>query len=247
MILKAQNLSVRFGSLNALNNVNLHVKEGEILGLIGPNGAGKTTFFNTITGYVPPFTGHVYYKEREITNKQPFYLAKLGIVRTFQVTKPFKDSTVLDNVVVGALIRTSSIKEAKKRSEEILNIVHLREKTEKLAKELTVPDMKRLELAKALATDPEILFLDEVMAGLTPFETEELIQIIRNLNNQGITMIIVEHVMKAVMALSERIFVLDCGEKIAEGTPKEISQNERVIKAYLGEEYANEYTKNRKN
>lgn len=125
MILKAQNLSVRFGSLNALNNVNLHVKEGEILGLIGPNGAGKTTFFNTITGYVPPFTGHVYYKEREITNKQPFYLAKLGIVRTFQVTKPFKDSTVLDNVVVGALIRTSSIKEAKKRSEEILNIVHL--------------------------------------------------------------------------------------------------------------------------
>ena len=247
MILKVQELSVHFGKLAALNNVSLEVEEGEILGLIGPNGAGKTTFFNAVTGYVNPFNGHVFYKGEKITNKQPFYLAKLGIVRTFQVTKPFKDSTVLDNVIIGAFIRTSSIREAKKCSEEILEVVHLGEKTKKFARELTVPDMKRLELAKALVTKPKLLFLDEVMAGLTPSETEELVQIIRNLNKNGITMIVVEHIMRAVMALSGRIFVLDCGEKIAEGTPEEISQNDLVRKAYLGEEYANEYVKNRKN
>jgi len=247
MILKVQNLSVHFGKLTALNNLSLEIEQGEILGLIGPNGAGKTTFFNAVTGYVSPSSGKVFYEEKEITHKQPFYLAQLGITRTFQATKPFKDSIILDNVVIGALIKTNIVKEAKKRAEEILNVVHLGSKMHKLARELTVSDMKRLELAKTLVTEPKLLFLDEVMAGLNPSETNELIQIIKKLNKNGITIILVEHVMRAVMSLSKRIFVLDCGEKIAEGTPEEISRNKLVIKAYLGEEYANEYAKNRKN
>lgn len=237
MLLEVQNLSKRFGGLQAVNNLNFQVKEGEILGLIGPNGAGKTTIFNLITGVYRPDSGMIKFQEEDIAGLKPFTICTKGICRTFQIAQPFREMTSLKNVMIGAFSRTSYTEKAENKAEEILSYVGLGEKKEILAKELTTIDQRRLEIARALATEPKLLLLDETMAGLNPKECDEAVSLIKKIRDGGITIIVVEHVMRAIMSLSERITVLDYGTKIAEGKPEEIRSNENVIKAYLGEEY----------
>lgn len=231
-------LNKHFGGLVAVRDVSFQIQEGEILGLIGPNGAGKTTIFNLITGFIPPDSGQVVFQGESITGlKLPHQVCLKHMGRTFQVVRPFKDMTVLENAMVGAFARVQDAEEARKLALEILVFIGLAKHRDLLASSLTIADRKRLELGRALATQPELLLLDEVVAGLNPKETEEIIGIIKKISNQGITIFMIAHVMKAVMALSHRIIVLHHGEKIAEGTPLEISRDKRVIEAYLGEEY----------
>ncbi len=233
-----QGLYKRFGGLVAVRDVSFDIKRGEILGLIGPNGAGKTTIFNLITGFITPDSGEVHFKGEAITGLNPPHEVCLKhIGRTFQLVKPFKDMTVLENVMVGAFTRDKDAREARRRALEIIGFIGLSKHRDSVSASLTIADRKRLELGRALATQPELLLLDEVVAGLNPKETEEIIGIIRKISNQGITIFMIAHVMKAVMTLSDRIIVLHHGEKIAEGTPLEISKDKRVIEAYLGEEY----------
>ena len=234
----AQSLNKRFGGLTAVKDVTFQIKKGEILGLIGPNGAGKTTIFNLISGFLSPDSGRVEFKGEEVTGlKPPHKVCIKYIGRTFQLVKPFHNMTVLENVMVGAFSRVRSSKEAREDAVKVLDFIGLMGRRDSLASGLTIADRKRLELGKALATRPELLLLDEVVAGLNPKETEEIMEIIKAISKQGITLFIIEHVMKAIMTLSDRIIVLHHGEKIAEGTPAEISRDRRVIDAYLGEEY----------
>jgi branched-chain amino acid transport system ATP-binding protein len=237
IVLECKNISKRFGGLWALKQVNIQIKEKEILGIIGPNGAGKTTLFNVITGFVKPDEGRVIAFGKDITGKEPYEICKLGIARTFQVPKPFPNLTVLENVAIGALIRSKSVNEAVEKAKEILDLVGLSHKKNVYGRDLTVLEMKRLELAKALATEPKILLLDEVMAGLKPAEVDEVLQVIKSIRKRGITVVIIEHVMRAVQSVCERVVVLDRGRVIAEGTPEEVSRNDEVIKSYLGREY----------
>jgi branched-chain amino acid transport system ATP-binding protein len=237
IVLECKNISKRFGGLWALKQVNIQIKEKEILGIIGPNGAGKTTLFNVITGFVKPDEGRVIAFGKDITGKEPYEICKLGIARTFQVPKPFPNLTVLENVAIGALIRSKSVNEAVEKAKEILDLVGLSHKKDVYGRDLTVLEMKRLELAKALATEPKILLLDEVMAGLKPAEVDEVLQVIKSIRKRGITVVIIEHVMRAVQSVCERVVVLDRGKVIAEGTPEEVSRNDEVIKSYLGREY----------
>jgi len=233
-LLEVKNLTKSFGGLRALNDVNMGVEKGEILGLIGPNGAGKTTLFNVITGFYHPDEGQVSFKGENITSLKPHQVCQRGITRTFQLVKPFAELTVLDNVMIGSFSRTSNRTEARKQAEGILDFTGLRGREGQLAKALTIPDRKRLELARALATEPGLLLLDEVMTGLTPTESTVAQELIRKVRDGGVTILVIEHVMRAVMSISDRIVVLHYGEVIAQGTPKEISQNERVIESYLG-------------
>ena len=231
-------LNKHFGGLVAVRDVSFQIQKGEILGLIGPNGAGKTTIFNLITGFIPPDSGRVVFQGESITGlRLPHQACLKHIGRTFQVVRPFKDMTVLENAMVGAFARVQNAEEARKLALEMLAFIGLAKHRDLLASSLTIADRKRLELGRALATQPELLLLDEVVAGLNPKETGEIIGIIKKISNQGITIFMIAHVMKAVMALSHRIIVLHHGEKIAEGTPLEISRDKRVIEAYLGEEY----------
>jgi branched-chain amino acid transport system permease protein len=235
---EVRSLNKHFGGLVAVRDVSFQVQKGEILGLIGPNGAGKTTIFNLITGFIPPDSGQVVFQGESITGlKLPHQVCLKHIGRTFQVVRPFKDMTVLENAMVGAFTRVQNAEEARKLALEILAFIGLAKHRDSLASSLTIADRKRLELGRALATQPELLLLDEVVAGLNPKETEEIIGIIKKISNQRITIFMIAHVMKAVMVLSHRIIVLHHGEKIAEGTPLEISRDKRVIEAYLGEEY----------
>ena len=238
LLFEAESLNKHFGGLTAVKDVGFRIEKGEIVGLIGPNGAGKTTIFNLITGFLLPNSGTVQYKGERITGlKPPHKVCIKHIGRTFQLVKPFKGMTVLENVMVGAFSRVRKTKEARQEAMQVLEFLGLWRHRDSLASSLTIADRKRLELGRALATKPELLLLDEVMAGLNPKETEEVIEIIRAISHRGITLLVIEHVMKAIMALSHRIIVLHHGEKIAEGTPKEISRDKRVIDAYLGEEY----------
>jgi len=235
---QVQSLNKRFGGLVAVRDVSFWVRRGEILGLLGPNGAGKTTIFNLITGFLPPDSGKVEFKGERITGlKPPHQVCLKHIGRTFQLVKPFKDMSVLENVMVGAFAQFKKAKETQQEAMKILDFIGLSRHSDSLASSLTTADRKRLELGRALATQPELLLLDEVVAGLNPRETEEIIGIIKAISNRGITLLMIEHVMKAVMTLSHRIIVLHHGEKIAEGIPAEISKDKRVIDAYLGEEY----------
>ena len=237
-LFRVESLNKHFGGLAAVKDVSFDIKKGEILGLIGPNGAGKTTIFNLITGFLAPDSGRVEFKGEQISGLRPPHKVCIKCIgRTFQLVKPFSNMTVLENVMVGAFSRVRSAGEARKEATRVLDFIGLLKYRDSLASSLTIADRKRLELGKALATKPELLLLDEVVAGLNPREAEEIIKIIKAVSGQGITLFIIEHVMKAIMTLSHRIIVLHHGEKIAEGTPEAISRDRRVIDAYLGEEY----------
>jgi len=238
MLLQIKKATKRFGGLTAVKNVDLEMERGEIVGLIGPNGAGKTTLFNVISGFYPPTEGNILFEGIDITGFKAYQTCRLGIARTFQIVKPFGNMTVLENVMVGNFCRMRNTREVKNGASQILGLVGLSEKKDELAKSLTLPDRKRLELAKALATQPKFLLLDEVNAGLNPAEILQVLNIIRRIRDEwGVTFLVIEHLMSVIMNLSERIIVLSYGEKIAEGKPDEVSKNQKVIEAYLGEEY----------
>ena len=237
VFLDVEGLAKRFGGVQAVGDLSFRVREGEILGMIGPNGSGKTTTFNVITGFYRPDRGRVRFAGRDITGLPPYEVCAQGICRTFQIAKPFRELTVLRNVMMGTLLRHPDPPLARSRAKEVLRAVGLEGRADMEAGSLTTIDQRRLEVARALGTEPRLLLLDDTMAGLNPTETAEAIRLIASLREQGITVIVVEHVMRAVMSLSDRIIVLDQGTKIAEGTPKEISSDSRVIQAYLGGEY----------
>lgn len=234
-ILEVQNITKRFGGLVAVNDFSLTLNEGQIVALIGPNGAGKTTAFNVIAGFYKADGGKVLFKGREITNLRPDQICELGLARTFQVVRPFGGISVLDNVMVGAYAHTSDTKVARARAQEVLEFLGLSKMAHQMAKGLPVAIRKRLELARAVATNPQLILLDEAMAGLRPTETEEVIHMVRELSEKGISILLVEHVMKVVMSLAEKVIVLHHGETIAEGEPAEVVRNQQVIDAYLGE------------
>jgi branched-chain amino acid transport system ATP-binding protein len=235
---EAKKLVKFFGGLAAVNNVSFGVKEGEIFGLIGPNGSGKTTIFNLINAYYPLSAGEITFQGKRIDGLKTHRIAKLGIGRTFQVVKPLSRMTVLDNVIASAFCRLDDIKEARERAIKTLQFANLIQRKDCIAKSLTIGDRKRLEIARALATGPSLLLLDETAAGLNPSELAEAISLIRKIKESGITIIVVEHIMKVVMSISDRIHAISYGQTIAEGTPKEVANNKAVIEAYLGEAYA---------
>lgn len=227
-----------FGGLTAVDHLSFSVNEGEIFGLIGPNGAGKTTIFNLINGFYPLTSGEIYFKGRRIDKLPTHRICELGIGRTFQVVKPLKRMTVLENVMAGAFLRTNSTARAREKAREVLDFCGLSHRKDVEARSLTIADRKRLEIARALATEPTLLLLDETAAGLNPKETEEAISLIQKIRDAGITIIIVEHVMKVIMGISDRVLAINFGREITTGTPREVAGHPEVIKAYLGEAYA---------
>lgn len=232
-----RNLSKRFGGLRAVQDVSFSVQEGETVALIGPNGAGKTTSFNLITGFYRPDTGSVSAFGREIVGLRPHDICEHGLARTFQVAKPFGAMTVLANVMTGAFLRDKRYDDARARAHDAIEVVGLTVKEHTPARDLTTIDQRRLEMARALATNPRILLLDEVMAGLNPAEIDQAVALVGKLSKRGLTIIIVEHVMRAIMAVARHIVVLDHGQKIAEGSPNDVVANREVIQAYLGTGY----------
>jgi branched-chain amino acid transport system ATP-binding protein len=231
-------LSKRFGGLRAVQDVSFTVRENETLALIGPNGAGKTTSFHLITGFHRADSGSVRAFGREIVGLRPHDVCAHGLARTFQVAKPFGAMTVLDNVMTGAFLRDRRVAAARNKAQEVIEFVGLSARARTKAKDLTTIDQRRLEMARALATQPKILLLDEVMAGLNPAEIDQAVALVGKLAASGLTIVIVEHVMRAIMAVARHIVVLDHGQKIAEGAPKDIVENPEVIRAYLGSGYA---------
>jgi branched-chain amino acid transport system ATP-binding protein len=236
-ILEINNLVKDFGGLRAVDALSLSIKEGEILGMIGPNGAGKSTAFNCIAGVYAPTKGDIFFAGKKINGVKPWNLCKNGLARTFQIVKPFRSKSVLYNVMVGSFATTDKTAAAEEKALNVLKILAFENKKDERAGNLTIAELKRLEIARALATEPKLLLFDEVMAGLRPAEVDDMVQIIKNLRAQGITIFVIEHIMRAIMALSDRIVVIHFGKKIAEGSPHEVASNENVIKAYLGDEY----------
>jgi branched-chain amino acid transport system ATP-binding protein len=236
--LTVSTLTKRFGGLVAVNQVSFSVASGEILALIGPNGAGKTTLFNCLTGFYRIDQGSVKFCGTDITNWPPHKICRLGIARTFQVVQILQRMTVLENVMVGAYLRNSHTPAARETALEVLDRLGMSQRADSLAVNLTLPEKKRLEVAMALSTKPKILMLDESMAGLNPTEIMDSANMIRSLRDEGLGLVVVEHVMEAIMPIADRVMVLDSGTKIAEGAPQEIVNNPRVISAYLGDKYA---------
>jgi branched-chain amino acid transport system ATP-binding protein len=237
-ILDIQNLTKKFGGLTAVNDVSLTLDESEIVGLIGPNGAGKTTLFNMVAGYYRPDNGRVVFRGRNIAGLKPYEICRLGIGRTFQVTKPFLESTVLENVMVGGFLQAHNTAQARDIALRALETLEFCDHADAMGHEINVPDRKRLEIARTLATGAKLLLLDEPMAGLTPSEKGHIIELLRKINQQGYTMVVVEHDMKVVMTLCPRIILMDRAEKLVEGSPEAVCSDPRAITAYLGEEYA---------
>jgi branched-chain amino acid transport system ATP-binding protein len=239
-LLSLDRVSRKFGGLNAVDNVSFDVAKGEIVGVIGPNGAGKTTLINLITGVHPATAGRVRFEGHDITQRRPYQVARLGLARTFQVVQPFPKMTVVDNVAAGALFcgHAGNVREAQTIARQHLEFVGLADMAERPAATLTLARRKRLELAKSLAMRPSLLMLDEVNAGLNPTEIEEALAIIRKIAEQGVTIIVIEHLMKVVLSISHRLVVLHHGQLIAQGTPREVVGDKRVIEAYLGAKYA---------
>lgn len=236
-LLAAHYISKSFSGLRAVADVSFEVERGAVTALIGPNGAGKTTVFNLISGVCRPDSGHIELDGRSVADLRPDQICRAGVGRTFQIAKPFGDLSVADNVAIGALSSTASVKEARRRTRRILDLLELGDESDKPAHSLTLPGRKRLEVARALATEPKILLLDEVMAGLRPTETDRMVEILRELNRStGLTILLIEHVMRAVMALSERVVVLNHGKTICAGTPQEVVRDPQVLECYLGEE-----------
>ncbi|MEM2320891.1 MAG: ABC transporter ATP-binding protein [Candidatus Bathyarchaeia archaeon] len=234
VLLETKNLSKYFGGVIALDNVDLKVEKGELVGLIGPNGAGKTTFYNCVTGFYKPTSGNVFFNGREITGLPSHKVCKMGIARTFQIPRPFLGLTVLENVAVGVLSTGISLEEAKEKAKEILSFLMMDKYVNLQANKLNFAYRRRCEIARALATNPSLLLLDETFAGLNPAEIDEMVGVVRKIWEKGITIMLTEHIMKVVMSLAERIIVFNQGKIIADGSPKEIASNQEVIEAYLG-------------
>ncbi len=237
-VLVIRGLSKRFGGLRAVEDLSFSVGEGQTIALIGPNGAGKTTCFNLITGYYRPDAGSILAFGQELVGLRPYGVCARGLARTFQVVRPFGKMTVLANVMTGALLRDRNLDVARTRAHEAIEFVGLSAKADRLACDLTTIDQRRLELARALATKPRLLLLDEVIAGLNPVEIDQAVALVGHLARRGLTIVIVEHVMRAIMAVAQHIVVLDHGRKIAEGAPREIAADSAVIAAYLGRGYS---------
>ena len=236
-LLEVYNLTKRFGGLVANSEISFSLEKGEIVGLIGPNGSGKTTLFSCLSGFYRPDDGQVRFGDRDVTGWAPERILHAGLARTFQIVRTFPEMSVLENVMVGAFARTQSEREAQTVARDLLEFTHLAAKSSMRGSDLTIADKKRLEVARALATGPSLLMLDEVMAGLTPFERQEAVALIRAINARGIAILLVEHVMEVIMPISQRVIVLESGRKIAEGAPEVIVRDEDVIAAYLGEKY----------
>jgi len=237
LLLDVQGVSKYFGGLQANEDVSFQVNKGEIVSIIGPNGAGKSTLFSCMTGFHRVDKGRVLFKGQDITNRKPHTIVRLGIVRTLQIVQVISDMTVLENVMTGGFLRRTRVDDVRRKAEEVLAFTGLMEKRSYNSLELTISDKKRLEVSMALAIEPELLMLDESMAGLTPVELRQIIELIRKVRASAVTVLVVEHVMEAVMELSDRVIVLDSGRKIVEGTPKEVVANPEVKRAYLGERY----------
>jgi branched-chain amino acid transport system ATP-binding protein len=236
-ILEVEKLNKTFGGLIAVRDFDMSVEKGEIVGLIGPNGAGKTTLFNLVACFYPPDSGRIIFQGTDLAGMKPYQVCALGIARTFQLTKPFVNNTVLENVMVGAFSRASSARKARRKALEVLEAVEFSEYKDVLGQELTTADQKRLEFARSLATEPQLLLLDEAMAGLNPAEKLRLLELLRRIRDRGITLVVIEHDMKAVMSLCERIILMHRGEKLVEGTPQKVANDPQAIAAYLGAEY----------
>jgi len=236
-VLEVKEVSKRFGGLQAVAQVSFEAAEGEIVGLIGPNGAGKTTLFNLIDGVYKPDSGRIFFRGRDVTGQPPYVLARLGMGRTHQVVRPLNELSVRENVMVGACFgrRNLDLRRAAARADEVLNLVGLASRADQLASVLNVAQKKRLELARALASDPDLLLLDEVLAGLNPAEITAMLDTIRQVRQSGVTIVIIEHVMHALMNISDRVVALDYGKQIAAGTPAEVAHDAQVIEAYLGD------------
>lgn len=236
-LLEVSGLTMRFGNLAANDDVSFNVRAGEIVALIGPNGAGKTTCFNCVSGFLRPTSGRVVFDGVEITSMRPYHVCRLGLARTFQIVKTLGEMTVEENVMTGAFLRAPRKREAREVAEEVLRFAGLLDKRSRYGRSLTIAERKRLEIARALATRPKLLMLDEAMAGLNPTEIRGAMDLCLRLREAGLTLIVVEHIMEAIMPISDRVIVLSSGRKIAEGAPEEVAANEDVIRAYLGEKY----------